>query len=50
MKENKEGKLFGECLVGRERWENDGVFFLNPPFFFFGLDVISFSGHDFYYF
>ena len=30
-RENKEGKLFGGCLVGRERWENNGVFFPNPP-------------------
>ena len=30
MRENKEGKLFGGCLIGRERWENDGVFFLSP--------------------
>ena len=29
-RENEEGKLFGGCLIGRERWENDGVFFLSP--------------------
>ena len=30
MRENEKGKLFGGCLIGRERWENDGVFFLSP--------------------
>ena len=30
MRENEEEKLFGGCLIGKERWKNDGVFFLSP--------------------